>query len=224
MPYDTIIFDCDGTLSRSDEAYYHGLHDALIRYGFPAPSVQEYQERYSGRVFEDILAAYSEDTGQAFPPEVTDYYYELEHPYQIKFTHAVEGAFEAIDLLAARHKLCVASNASVAGIEFLLGRSGLMGKFAHEHLFSRDHVARPKPAPDIFLYAAREMGSDPARCIVVEDSGGGVRAGAAAGMTVIGFTGTAPHPEEKAALLQRSGATAVFNTWPEIVAYIESIA
>ena len=223
MPIDLIIFDCDGTLSRSDEAYFRGFCDALEKFGYPVPDGRTYQDKYSGLLLRDIIEAYGNDHGLALPPEVERYYWLLEQPYLNKYTMAVEGAADAVDLLQRKYKTCVASNAPVAGIEFLLGRGGLLDKFPHDHLFSCDHVAVPKPAPDVFLHAAKTMGVSPDRAIVIEDSTGGVRAGVAAGMRVIGFAGTAPHPQEKLVSLQKVGAHRAFVSWFEIAAYIESM-
>lgn len=222
MTADLIIFDCDGTLSRSDEAYFRGFCDALEKFGYPVPDGRTYQDKYSGLLLRDIIEAYGEDHGLALPPEVERYYWLLEQPYLMKYTMAVEGAADAIDLLQKKYKTCVASNAPVAGIEFLLGRGGLSKKFLHEHLFSAEHVGMPKPAPDIFLHASETMGIKPEKCIVIEDSTGGVRAGVTAGMRVIGFAGTAPHPAEKISSLLNAGATAAFASWSEITAFIES--
>jgi HAD superfamily hydrolase (TIGR01509 family) len=64
---------------------------------------------------------------------------------------------------------------------------GVTDRFAH--IFSAQQVARGKPAPDLFEYAARKMGVTPAACLVVEDSPHGVRAAGAAGMSAVGFSG-----------------------------------
>ena len=67
-------------------------------------------------------------------------------------------------------------------------RTGIF-EFFDPHVYSADLVAHGKPAPDIFLYAAEKIGAAPARCLVIEDSANGVKAGLAAGMTVCGFLG-----------------------------------
>jgi beta-phosphoglucomutase-like phosphatase (HAD superfamily) len=57
------------------------------------------------------------------------------------------------------------------------------------HIFSASMVAHGKPAPDLFLHAARQMRAEPADCLVIEDSPAGIRAARAAGMAVFAFTG-----------------------------------
>jgi HAD superfamily hydrolase (TIGR01509 family) len=83
---------------------------------------------------------------------------------------------------------CVASSGSHDRMRFTLGRTGLLDGF-RGRIFSVDDVENGKPAPDIFLHAAKEMGASPTRCAVVEDSPSGVNAGLAAGMTVFAYCG-----------------------------------
>jgi beta-phosphoglucomutase-like phosphatase (HAD superfamily) len=95
------------------------------------------------------------------------------------------------------------------------------------HIFSADMVERPKPAPDVYLLAARTMGVAPENCLVIEDSATGVRAALAAGMRVIGFTGASHIPPEHAETLRRLGVTALINHMdqlPEQVAVLREAA
>ena len=83
---------------------------------------------------------------------------------------------------------CVATSSSPRRVEMsldLVGLTALVG----DRVFTSTLVARGKPAPDLFLYAAAQMGADPARTLVIEDSLTGLRAGLAAGMTVWRFVG-----------------------------------
>src|SRR4030095_9083015 len=83
---------------------------------------------------------------------------------------------------------CVASSSYPDRLSFTLGRTGLLDYFA-PHIFSATMVKRGKPPPDLFLYAAAQMGVDPRDCLVIEDSRAGVEAANAAGMRVPGFVG-----------------------------------
>ena len=221
--YDTIIFDCDGTLSRSDAAYYHGFCDALTQYGFKPPSPEEYQAHYSGKIIRDIIRLYGEKSGAPLPPEVETYYWTLEMPYLDQHTGPVEGAADAVTLLQEKFSTCVASNASVDLVQYLLMAAELADKFPLNHIFSSEQVSAPKPAPDVFLHALAQMGADPANALIIEDSYGGVRAGVAAGVRTIGFAGTSHDIPAKLVGLETAGAIASFATWPEIVSYIESL-
>ena len=98
------------------------------------------------------------------------------------------GAPEAVRaVVGAGIPVAVASNAGRAELRAKLARLGLAELFAGR-VFSFEDVPRPKPAPDIYLAAARSCGAAPAECVVVEDSLLGVRAGIAAGCRVLGLT------------------------------------
>ena len=83
---------------------------------------------------------------------------------------------------------CVASSSQLERIRLCLTKTGLIGYF-EPNIFSASMVTNGKPAPDLFLHAARTMGYQPRNCIVIEDSPAGIRAAKAAGMTVLAFTG-----------------------------------
>jgi HAD superfamily hydrolase (TIGR01509 family) len=95
----------------------------------------------------------------------------------------IDGAVEAVRRIAARWPVAVASSAHPEVIEAALGATGLDGLF--RIVVSSDEVEHGKPEPDVYLEAARRLGLPPERCLVVEDSYNGVRAGRAAGMTVV---------------------------------------
>jgi HAD superfamily hydrolase (TIGR01509 family) len=93
------------------------------------------------------------------------------------------GAVEAVRALATRWPLGVASSANRELIELVLHEAALEGAFAA--VVSSEEVARGKPAPDVYVEAARRLDVAPARCVAVEDSANGLRAAAAAGMAVV---------------------------------------
>lgn len=95
----------------------------------------------------------------------------------------IDGAVAAVERIAAEHAVAVASSAHRAVIDAALGAIGLAQAFAV--VVSSDEVAHGKPAPDVYLEAARRLGADPRSCLVVEDSRNGVAAARAAGMTVV---------------------------------------
>jgi len=95
----------------------------------------------------------------------------------------IDGAVEAVRRIAGTYPVAVASSAHRAVIDAALEATDLAGTF--EVVVSSDEVAHGKPAPDVYLEAARRLGCDPAGCLVAEDSLNGVRAAKAAGMTVV---------------------------------------
>jgi HAD superfamily hydrolase (TIGR01509 family) len=125
----------------------------------------------------------------------------------------IEGVTEALDSLTL--PICVASSSSVAQIRQKLGITGLLERFG-EHLFSAAMVARGKPAPDLFLYAAQRLATVPDRCLVIEDSPAGIDAALAAGMTAIGFSGGSHCGPEHGGRLQKHGAALVMDDMLEL--------
>lgn len=103
--------------------------------------------------------------------------------YERLGTPEIPGAAEAVRRLAARLPVAVASSAHVDVIRAAIHGLGLEGVFAA--VASSDEVSLGKPSPDVYLLAARRLGVEPRRCLVVEDSLNGVRAGKEAGMTVV---------------------------------------
>jgi HAD superfamily hydrolase (TIGR01509 family) len=98
----------------------------------------------------------------------------------------VEGVAEALDRISI--PTCVASSGTPGSIETKLRLTGLWERF-EGRVFSAADVEHGKPAPDVFLYAAEQMGVEPAACAVVEDSPFGIQAAAAAGMRSFGYAG-----------------------------------
>lgn len=112
--------------------------------------------------------------------------------------------------------------ASSSTKEALARKMALIGLAAHfgPHIYSGDHVARAKPAPDLFLFAAERLGAAPEACVAIEDSVNGVRAAVAAGMIAIGFTGGGHCPPGLEARLRAAGAcdvTSDFRALPSLI-------
>jgi len=130
----------------------------------------------------------------------------------------VDGIAAALAVIPLR-KAC-ASNSFTSYVEAALNRTGLV-RFFGERMFCADTVPNPKPAPDVYLAAARTMRVAPERCVVVEDSVTGVTAAAAAGMTVLGFIGGAHASEGQIDALKRAGASVVFDEMGQLPALVE---
>jgi beta-phosphoglucomutase-like phosphatase (HAD superfamily) len=122
-----------------------------------------------------------------------------------------------------RLPVCVASSSVPEQIRRKLELTGLLGRFG-EHLFSATMVARGKPAPDLFLYAARQLAKAPDRCLVIEDSPAGIDAARAARMTAIGFCGGSHCGAEHGARLREHGAALVVGDMHELVPAIAKLA
>ncbi len=191
MDFDAIIFDCDGVLVDSEVLAIRGERAALEALGL-AYSPEEYVARFVGLHDAAFFDQLKEDHRTRLGAEALDDFEEMvlagrrrEMPALTK----IAGADTALAAAKLRHgRIAIASSARASFLEGKLKRMGLFD-LAAPHVYSADLVAAGKPAPDIFLYAAAKIGAAPARCLVLEDSVNGVKAGRAAGMTVWGFTG-----------------------------------
>lgn len=191
MKFDAIIFDCDGVLVDSEVLAIRGERAALEALGL-VYSPEDYVRRFVGlhdaAFFDQLRSDHAARLGSPAPAD----FEERVLAGRRREMHAltiIAGADKA--LIAARTRfgrMAVASSARAVFLESKLKRMGLYD-LAAPHIYSADLVAAGKPAPDIFLYAAEKIGAAPERCLVLEDSVNGVKAGLAAGMTVWGFTG-----------------------------------
>lgn len=182
---DLIIFDCDGVLIDSEMISAQMLVDALADLGvqIDLPYVARH---FLGRSYPTVMATIRRDFGLDLPPAFED-------DYRARLLAAFERDLKIMPhvqqvLAQLRVPYCVATSSSPMRAEMSLRLVGL-GALIGPRLFTASMVARGKPAPDLFLHAARTCGADPARCLVIEDSLTGLRAGLAAGMQVWRFTG-----------------------------------
>lgn len=206
-PPELVIFDCDGVLIDSEPIGCRIEAEALTRAGFPI-SADEVLRRFTGvtshECFEILEAEHGRPLPAGFEPNVTAAILAA-FERELAPIAGIGDALDRIDL-----PVCVASSSGLDRLRRSLGLTGLWERFA-PHVFSAEEVGgRGKPAPDVFLHAAKRMGVAPARCLVVEDSIRGVEAGIAAGMRVLGFTGGGHCPPDHGEALRATGACAVF--------------
>ncbi len=181
--FDLVIFDCDGVLVDSERLATRTEAEILSGLGWRLTE-SEIVERFVGR-----SAAYMHGEIERHLGRSVDWDAEFEPRYQEIFRLElvpVPGVVDALDQITA--PTCVASSGSHERMELTLGIAGLFDRF-DGRIYSVDEVERGKPAPDIFLHTANQMGVTPGRCAVVEDSVSGVTAGLAAGMAVFAFSG-----------------------------------
>lgn len=223
MPFDTIIFDCDGTLADTEHMNNKACADLLHSYGFSKYTTEYSMEHFIGQTLTDITLMIEAADGIQVPKSFIPDYIALVSSRQLTELQAVPGAAEAVRELDRSYKTCVGSNGERANVINSITGIGLFDLFGIERIFTKIQVARGKPAPDLFLFAAEKMGSKPGTCIVIEDSVAGVMAGVAAGMHVIGFTGANHDPAGTAPKLTAAGAHVIMSTWPDIVHYISGL-
>jgi HAD superfamily hydrolase (TIGR01509 family) len=186
--YDLVIFDCDGVLVDSERLTVVEESRMLTELGWPMTPTGVVS-RFMGRSLASELAEIGERLGQEaadrFESELGS---RLSAVFDAELT-AIEGVPELLAALDERGTpMCVASSGTPKGIRRKLDRTGLRHHFG-DRISSAVDVEHGKPAPDLFLLAARRMGVPPERCAVVEDSVHGVSAGVAADMTVFGYAG-----------------------------------
>ena len=184
-PIELVIFDCDGVLIDSERLAVKVDVVVLRELGWPL-SESEVIERFVGRSDRDTQAAIEAHLGRKLPAGWEKRFQPLYEQAFAAELAPVEGVLQALDAITLR--TCVASSGTREYLRQMLGLTGLYERFAGR-IFSADDVARGKPAPDLFLHAAEQMGAEPSGCVVVEDSRWGVEAGRAAGMRILAFAG-----------------------------------
>lgn len=211
-----LIFDCDGVLIDSELIACRVIAGCLTEAGFPIDT-DGVRRRFVGRSEASMLVELSAEHGKSVPAGFAEARrHALEAAFHDELT-AIPGIAAALDALPQRR--CVASSSTPERIAFSLRLTGLYDRFA-PNLYSAAMVARGKPAPDLFLFAARSLGVAPADCVVVEDSLFGVQAGRAAGMEVVGFVGGSHCDPGHAADLTAAGASIVIDHMDDLPAAI----
>ena len=186
MVPDLVLFDCDGVLVDSERLTVVVEARVLTGLGWPMDA-DEVVRRWMGRTSSVQVAEVAErlgpDAAERFDRLTTA---EVHRAFEAELAE-VDGISALVSVLDdAGVPTCVASSGTHDRMARTLGLTGLAPYF-QGRIFSASEVEHGKPAPDLFLHAAARMGADPARCVVVEDSPYGVRAGVAAGMRVLGY-------------------------------------
>jgi HAD superfamily hydrolase (TIGR01509 family) len=185
MPYQLIIFDCDGVLVDSERIAIKIESEGLTALGWPLTH-EEVIERFVGRSsaygHAEIVAKLGSAIAESWSVEFRRQYraaLEIE-------AVAVEGVVDALDQIDTLS--CVASSSDHEHLRLVLGRTGLYSRF-EGRIFSATEVQNGKPAPDLFLHAAARLGVPPSACAVIEDSLPGILAARSAGMDVYAYLG-----------------------------------
>jgi HAD superfamily hydrolase (TIGR01509 family) len=210
-----VIFDCDGVLVDSEVLALEVELAILAEQGLNFER-DDYVTRFIGLSHEAFHAVIDEEAkqrlGRSISEDIRDELARRLRQTMIARLTEVPGARDAVagtPLLKA-----VASSSTKEGLERKLRQVGLWPHF-EPHVYSADHVANAKPAPDLFLLAAEQLGVRPAECLVLEDSVNGVVAARAAGMWVWGFLGGGHVHDGLGGRLMATGAERLVRDWPE---------
>ncbi|WP_228058157.1 HAD family hydrolase [Nostoc sp. LEGE 12447] len=197
MQTELVIFDCDGVLVDSEGLGNRVLVEFVAEFGL-AMKLEEAILLFKGCKMADCITVIEQKLGRKMPQDfVTQLRARTAEAFEreLRPVEAIEAALDKINL-----PICVASSGPPEKIKLALRVTNLLSRF-EGCIFSSYEIESWKPAPDLFLYTAKNMGFQAPSCTVVEDSVLGVRAGVAAGMRVLGYT-----EQSEAHLLEASGA------------------
>jgi HAD superfamily hydrolase (TIGR01509 family) len=217
MKFDAVLFDCDGVLVDSERITNAVLRDMLEELGWKL-TLAECMRIFVGKAIKDEAALIEAHTGQPLTDDWMVRFRERRNLRLAEDVEPVEGAVAAVRELHARlqGRIACASGADRTKVELQLRKCGLLEYF-EGRVFSGHELPRSKPAPDVYLVAAKAVGIAPSCCLVIEDTITGAAAGSAAGATVWGYSPReAGHDAPEA--LRRAGASLIFTKMEELPA------
>lgn len=221
--FEAILFDCDGVLIDTEmlaldlevnflkerNFHYDRMDFARAFIGMDGISMRA-----------QMAKDYATQHNTPIPPTLFDEMWKARDAHFAKHLTAIANAEQSI--AAWKGKKAVASSSKIEHLKTNLDQVGL-ANLVYPHVYSAEQVNRGKPHPDVFLFAAEKLQVDPEKCLVIEDSINGVKAGQAAGMTVWGFLGGGHVWPELADQLSAVGAQKLFSSHQELSQKLTSI-
>ncbi|AQR74682.1 HAD family phosphatase [Sphingomonas sp. LM7] len=220
MKYDAIIFDFDGVLLESEYAGNRQIAEYLTSIGHPT-SPEDSVANFMGLSGAGFLGAIEKWIGRTIPDDFHAARAVEDHRALEEGLPAVAGAIRFIETLPAALPRAIASSSSTEWITRHLDHLGVRDAFGDRIFSGREHVPRGKPAPDIYLHAARALGVDIRRTVILEDSPVGVRGAVASGAYVIGLcagTHCAPGHADRLRALDVQAIAADFDDVARLIA------
>ncbi len=218
MTYDLIIFDYDGVVADSEVLSSSIIAEHLTAAGLPT-SLDYVLTHYVGRRCRDNRNLVEARHGRPCPDNLHFDFSREAHNRARQELEPILGLHEFLD--ARPEARCIASSSGPEWLALGLKRFGLADMFADRVFSAALHVERGKPHPDVFLFAARTVGVDPSRVLVIEDSEAGVTAGVAAGMTVVGLTAGGHVRDGHAERLTARGAHFIADSYAAVSAFMD---
>lgn len=189
-----VIFDCDGVLVDSEPAAFALLSEDLARHGLPMDPA-ELEAHFLGGTIPGA-AVKARRLGADLPADWVEDFHDRLYARLAQGTPLLPHVLDVVAALdVAGIPYAVGSNGSDRKMQVTLGQHPALMAKLRGRLFSGQSLGAPKPAPDLYLHAARMLGVEPGRCAVIEDSPTGARAARAAGMVCLGY---APHGQAEA--------------------------
>ena len=213
--FDAIIFDFDGVLLESEFEGNQLLAELLTDLGHRT-TTEDAIRNFVGYAGPEFLEAIERWIGGPLPPE----FHERRKAQSVRAlqegVRAVLGAVEFVQSLAPDLPIAVASSSSTRWLSGHLRHLGLAERFGAHVYSGREHVARGKPEPDLYLFAAQQLGVDIARSLILEDSDVGVRGALASGATVIGLAAGKHILDDHAERLRELGVEHIADSFDEV--------
>ena len=181
-----LIFDCDGVLVDSEIIATQVMVDLLNQHRIPVDT-SYYLQHCTGKTFTGLISSLSNEYGITLPDEFVQLVTAKMETTINKLLEPVAGISNLLNALELIPK-AVVSNSDLYQIKTSLTKTKISHHFG-EYIFSSQEVEKPKPSPQVYLYAADKLEVNSKNCLVVEDSISGASAAIAAGMEVIGFLG-----------------------------------
>ncbi|MDP9196290.1 MAG: HAD family hydrolase [Pseudomonadota bacterium] len=195
MTFRAILWDCDGVLIDSEHIACGHAARVLTDAGYPI-TTEDFIRRFAGQSDKHTYETIQRAAGFDIHPRIDQGKKRAERDHLFRqHLKPIAGIHDLLDKI--RLPMAIASGSAWDRLELTLKITNLFDRFM-PHIYPASLVKNGKPAPDIFLHAAAQLGVEPQHCLVIEDSENGVRAGKAAGMTVYGFTGGSHIPDRTA--------------------------
>ena len=215
-----IVFDFDGVIADSEVLSNSVLAEFVTELGVRMVVVDSFRN-VVGKRFGEVVEAIEVTIGRKLPDGFAeDYQRRTLERFRLEL-RPIKGAREFIKALIDIPR-CIASSSSPDRLALCLDVLNMTDLF-QGRVFSASNVARGKPHPDIFLYAAQELGLKAEECVVIEDSVGGVIAARAAGATVIGLTAASHIQIGHDAKIQEAGARYVVRSFDEALEVVRQL-
>lgn len=208
-----LIFDFDGVIADSEAIANTVLAETVTGLGY-STTLDQSLSRFAHRRWVEVMAEIEAATGKPLPTDFSD---ELKRTTFARFRTDLKEVSGAADFIKrfAHLPRAIASSSSIDRLQLCLSVLNMEAEFG-DHVYSADMVARGKPHPDIFLFAAGKLGVSPERCLVIEDSAGGIQAAVAAGMTAVGLCAASHIREGHDVKLRDAGAVHLAQSWEEV--------
>ncbi|TAM30846.1 MAG: HAD family phosphatase [Paraburkholderia sp.] len=219
IPFDAVLFDCDGVLVDSERITHVVLVQMLGELGWTL-DIEDAMRIFVGKMVKDEAARIEAHTGFAIDDAWLEQFRARRNEALERDLVEIPGAPAAVRAVHAAFdgRIAVASGADRRKLELQLRKVGLFECF-EAHIYSGHEMPRSKPHPDVYLAAAAGLRVAPTRCAVIEDTVTGARAGLAAGATVFGYSPGAPG-HSSADALREAGVAHVFADMAELPALL----